>query len=223
MAVRDFSPRPQGATPDSVPHQNWLDALGDRQNIDLQQELISVDSADELLIFDASETGPVKTKKVNVSNLAAAMGGVVQIVDGTPYTTYDSTTASIPNDDSIPQSGEGKEYVTVTITPTSASNKLRIEAIASAVSADAARTLTAALFQDSVANAIAVGQVTVPSVNYLYPMILDHWQSAGTTSAITFKLRIGVAAGGTAYINGNTANRTMGGVNSVRIRATEYA
>lgn len=77
MSVRDFPPRPQGATPDSVPYQNWLDALGQRQNIDLLQELTSVASGDEIAIFDASETGNNKTKKATVANLAAAIGGGV--------------------------------------------------------------------------------------------------------------------------------------------------
>lgn len=76
MAVRDFPPRPQGAPPDSVPYQNWLDALGQRQNIDLLQELTSVASGDEIAIFDASETGNNKTKKATVANILALVSAM---------------------------------------------------------------------------------------------------------------------------------------------------
>lgn len=76
MSVRDFPLRPQGAPPDSVPYQNWLDTLGQRQNIDLLQELTSVASGDEVAIFDVSETGNNKTKKATVTNLLASAGDV---------------------------------------------------------------------------------------------------------------------------------------------------
>lgn len=89
MSVRDFPPRPQGASPDSVPYQNWLDALGQRQNIDLLQELTSVATGDELAIFDVDETGQNKTKKVTVANLGAAIGGGI---DG-PVSSTDNAVA----------------------------------------------------------------------------------------------------------------------------------
>lgn len=93
MSVRDFPPRPQGATPDSVPYQNWLDALGQRQNIDLLQELTTVNNADEVAIFDASETGQNKTKKITVANLLAGAGG--GIARGTPVATTSGTTVTV--------------------------------------------------------------------------------------------------------------------------------
>lgn len=71
MSVKDFPGHPSGSPFESDQFQRWLVALRNRQNIDLQQELTSVDSADELLIFDASETGPVKTKKATVANILA--------------------------------------------------------------------------------------------------------------------------------------------------------
>lgn len=66
--MRDF----QGIqyNPD-IPDQiyRYLVLLGDRQNIDEQMALTSVASGDETYVFDVSETGSVKTKKVTLANL----------------------------------------------------------------------------------------------------------------------------------------------------------
>lgn len=97
MSVRDFPPKPQGAEPDSVPYQNWLDALGNRQNIDLQQELTSVASGDEIGIFDVSETGQVKFKKATVANILSLSGGITEIVAPTAFPSANAVdVANIP-------------------------------------------------------------------------------------------------------------------------------
>lgn len=73
MAVRDFPFWLRGALFESDSVQNLLSSIFDRQSIDLQQELTSVASGDEILIFDVSETGQVKTKKATVANIGAAI------------------------------------------------------------------------------------------------------------------------------------------------------
>lgn len=157
------------------------------------------------------------------ANPAWASQRVVQIVEGTPYTTYASLTASIPLDDTIPQNTEGTEFVTVAITPTSASNRLVIEAnIPVFCGAAGTDGITAALFQDSTANALTVTSQGTNSAgatrgNSLY---LRYEMAAGTTSSTTFKLRIG-ATSGTVYINGSNSARYFGGVAGIRISVTE--
>ena len=69
MPARDFPSWIRGTLFESDGAQNLLSSLFDRQNIDLQQELTSVASGDEVMIFDVSETGQVKTKKATVANL----------------------------------------------------------------------------------------------------------------------------------------------------------
>ena len=147
-------------------------------------------------------------------------GDTVQVVEATPYTTYNSSGTAIPNDDTIPQNTEGNEWIAVTITPTSATNRIRIEAEASSVTLSTAVTLSGAFFQDSTANAIAAGQWSPPSAGYQGQFRLTHEMAAGTTSATTFKLRMGPASG-TMYVNGSNSARTLGGVNAIRMRATE--
>lgn len=51
-------------------------------------------------------------------------------------------------------------------------------------------------------------------------LFVSHEMAAGTTSAITFRLRAG-AATGTIYVNGTSAARRLGGVAAIRIRVTE--
>lgn len=72
MPIEDFERFATGADFMSATVQGWLQKLGLRQNIDLQQELTSVASGDEVGIFDVSETGQVKYKKATIGNLLAA-------------------------------------------------------------------------------------------------------------------------------------------------------
>lgn len=147
-------------------------------------------------------------------------GTILQVVEGTPYTTYSSTGTAIPNDDTIPQNTEGAEWATVTITPTNASNRLRIEASAGLISTSGTLNVTGALFQDSTANALAAAQVVTTAAGYTYPLNVTHEMAAGTTSATTFKFRMGPVSG-TLYVNGVNTGRLLGGVSAVRIRVME--
>lgn len=143
---------------------------------------------------------------------------VVQAVEGTPNTTYSSITTAIPYDDSIPQSGEGGEVCTVTITPTSASSRLSIEAQFFGTSTGTGTVV--AVFQDSTASAIAAGVLTHAS-DVVTNGSLRFEMAAGTTSATTFKLRAGNNGGATTYVNGSSGGRLLGGVGACRIKVTE--
>lgn len=148
-------------------------------------------------------------------------GQVVQVVNYQTGAVATGTTP-IPQDDTIPQNTEGDEYMTLTITPTSATNKLKIDVIC-AVSHSVNTKVTIALFQDSIANALAcIG--TAPNTQ-LIPVAppLSHYMLAGTISATTFKVRAGglVGAGGTLTFNGSGGGRIYGGVCASSITITE--
>jgi len=51
--------------------------------------------------------------------------------------------------------------------------------------------VTSALFQDSTANALKATVDTITTANYNMTVTLRHEMAAGTTSATTFKVRIG--------------------------------
>lgn len=112
--------------------------------------------------------------------------------------TAGTTGTAIPLDNTIPQSTEGAQFLTVTITPTSATSTLIIEFDAWGAM-NAAGSITVALFQDSTANALDATATTIPSAGPTLPLRLRYVMTAGTTSSTTFKIRYGPGAN-TAYI-----------------------
>lgn len=116
------------------------------------------------------------------------------------YTTRTSVTTAIPFDDTVPQNTEGTEIITLSITPTSASNKLVFEFFLPMWVGNAVIAATCALFQDSTADALAVGSCVNAAANYQQQLGMVHIMDAGTTSATTFKLRVGPSSN-TMYLN----------------------
>ena len=154
----------------------------------------------------------------------SASKGIVQVVEGTPNATPLSIAAPyIPLDNTIPQSNEGTEIVTATITPTNASNRLRVSISIPFIETNQIWAI-AALFRDSGANAIAGSVVSTSNAGAnSVPMSFHYEVAAGSTSATTFKLRIGGNTG-TLYINRDVSgNNTFGGICAVRITITEIA
>jgi hypothetical protein len=149
-------------------------------------------------------------------------GHVLQVVNGLT-TAYDSTTNTIPVDDTVPQQGgsEGKEFMTKAITPTNASNKLKIEVVAALSHTVDTATMVLALFQDATASALSAALETVSAAGGLVTMKLTYYMTAGTTSETTFKVRGGSGTAGTTGFNGAGGGRLMGGVAASSITITE--
>ena len=146
---------------------------------------------------------------------------VVQVVN---YQTGAVATGSttIPNDDTIPQNTEGNEFMTLAVTPKSASNKLKIEVVVNLAVATTGNVI-AALFQDSTANALAAVCEYTATSNGNMRLVFTHYMTAGTTSATTFKVRAGCNNAGTVTFNGAQGSRLYGGVMASSITITEIA
>lgn len=137
-------------------------------------------------------------------------GAVLQVVN-TQTGAVSTGTTQIPNDDTIPQqSTEGTQFMSLSVTPKSATNKLKITVITQ-VSLSGTGTSTTALFQDSAENAIACTRTTVAANGYMYTNTLVHYMTAGTTSATTFKVKIGPDSALTVTFNGSAGAGKMGG------------
>ncbi len=146
-------------------------------------------------------------------------GDMVQMVNS--FTTAVATgTTTIPLDDTIPQNTEGDQYLSLAITPTNVSNKLRIDVVLN-VAYSTTATVTGALFQDSTAGALACVAQAIDSGSFLRQMVFTHYMTAGTTSATTFKVRIGGSTAGTTTLNGSGGARRYGGVFTSSITITE--
>lgn len=165
--------------------------------------------AGDYAIFEEYATGDWRMIAYQRAS-GAALAGASNLVQRAyaSLATVQTGTTTIPEDDTIPQNTEGTEFLTLAITPTSATNRLRIRAhFYAALSTSVPAVM--ALFQDTTANALAVeAHVLATSPR---SMILDHEMVAGTTSATTFKIRIGRTSAGMITINGIGGVRYYGG------------
>ncbi len=186
-----------------------------------QGDIIYYDGADWVALNAGTSGNFLKTMGAGANpQWALPPSAVVQVVEATPLTTKTDCAVVILYDDSIPQNTEGTQILTVSITPTNASNRLRVDIDVPLVGISAADPVILALFQDAIAGALAASatQVTQNGAQ----MHLTYEMAAGTTSAITFKARLGPNSG-TAYVNGEGAagNRRLGGASAARMRVTE--
>lgn len=145
--------------------------------------------------------------------------GVRQIV-ATQTGANASGTTAIPFDNTIPQNTEGDQYMTLAITPKSATSKLIIE-VTVVCSASNAVDATMALFQDSAANALKAVATNTGGGNQTRTISFRHEMTSGTTSATTFKVRAGGDGIVTFYFNSTGSGQLYGGVCGSSIVITE--
>lgn len=139
-----------------------------------------------------------------------AKGMVIQ-VKNFQTSAVDTTTSTIPHDDTIPQNTEGKEFMSLAITPTSSTSKLLITMTVLG-SMSGASYIVAALFKDSDGNALTASNTDIRAANYPTTLTFSHYMEAGTTNEITFKVRAGPDTSATLTINGVSGGRKFGGV-----------
>lgn len=145
---------------------------------------------------------------------------VVQFVYTSTSSVVNCSTQT-PIDDTIPQNTEGNEVLTLSITPTNASNLLIIKFHGFWTAKDSLYG-TVALFQDATANSLAAFRAGIVTGLYTPNACLKHTMVAGTTSSTTFKIRIGPSAAGNLYVNGTSAGaRLYGGVASTNLTIME--
>lgn len=171
-------------------------------------------AADYAWVHDASAT---LKKKV----LLKRTGGLVSRAYA-EYTANADIAATIPYDDTIPQNTEGVEILTAQITPISTSNRVRVRFNGWGSNAPTS-ILTVALFQDSVANALAArGFPTTSSSGHVH-FYLEFEHVPATLSAVTYKIRVGTDTGGTIRLNGTTSARRFGGASQATLVVEEIA
>lgn len=162
---------------------------------------------------------PASGKQIAAIARADLPAGAVIQVAAASYASNSDLSVTIPNDDSIPQNTEGSEILTVSITPTSAASTIEIE-FRGMGAASGSANLIAALFRDSGANALAASAGVAGSVTLPGPVGLTYQESAGSTSARTYKIRVG-ASTGTCRLNGTTSARLYGGASAATLTVRE--
>jgi len=186
-----------------------------------EMKLYTKDTSGQPELFVREESDGDEVQITSAGTVITATGSAVQVVNTQTGAVATGATV-LPNDDTIPQNTEGVEFMTLAITPTSATNKLKIESVFN-YSPDGNSGATVALFQDSTANALAVGGALDgnQAASGLRQIVLVHYMTAGTTSETTFKIRAGLMQAGTLTFNGAAAGRKYGGVYASGITITE--
>lgn len=153
---------------------------------------------------------------------APASGGSGSIVktQTTVATTMLTGTTLIPWDNSIPQTTEGTNFFSVAFTPTAIGNKIRVEAQLFGAYSVAAH-VTAALFQNATAGALAAVSTQTTTTNQDANHLLVYEFTAASTSATTLKINVGGSTAGTYTFNGNAGAAMFGGVATSTLRITE--
>lgn len=138
------------------------------------------------------------------------------------YTANANLTTTIPADDTIPQITEGSEIATVTITPKRSDSTLRVRFNGMcAFPIGSSQHVTAAVFVGTTADAIyATGKLI--GVSVLDNLSGEFTVAAGSTTARTYRLRVGPASG-TVRMNGNAIGRYYGGVAATTLTVEELA
>ncbi len=144
---------------------------------------------------------------------APANGSLIQSVYA-EYTANANITSVMPCDDTTPQNTEGMEILSLAITPTSPTSILRLRLNGYGT---AGQTCGAAIFKDSDANAIAASAFYAAGGGQVSAIGLEKNLTAGGTSAITFKVRVGPSTAGTLRLNGITSGRFFNGLSATTL------
>jgi len=129
-----------------------------------------------------------------------------------------TSTAVIPFDDTVPQSTEGEEFLTASITPSSATAKILVR-ITHSSSANGLRIITTALFRDSLSDAITAKSESATGNGTLSNNVIEFLDSPATTSEVDYSVRVGVNSG-TLYFNGSSVDY-LGGTAVATLTLTE--
>lgn len=127
-------------------------------------------------------------------------GGVVLQSLFASDNTYATLATTIPADNTIPTNTEGTQILTLAITASNAANRIHIHA-EGCFGCGGGDYGTLALFKDSGGNALAAREANGPAGNQAVAITLDFEETAGDTSAHTYKLRFG-GNGGSWFSNG---------------------
>jgi len=148
----------------------------------------------------------------NAGATAPEWGGAGKVLQVVNYQTgvLATGTGVIANDDTIPQNTEGTQFMSLGITPKSATSTLHIS-VSINTGYGANSPITTALFVDSVADALAAVieyEVNGGQANHT----LLHAVASGSTTARTYKVRAGHASGSLVSFNGHGGAARFGGV-----------
>jgi hypothetical protein len=179
-------------------------------------------------LLGRTTAGTGAVEEISVGSNLTFTGGVLDAVAQTQkyvarsyaeYTSFSAITNALPVDNTVPLSTEGTQILSASITPSSATNRLRIrfQAFGTTYSGDegggpldgawaifsGSTCLAAGRVAPVVAAGVSTAVVFVGEVEYV----------PGSTSAVTITVRVGPHTTTTGmFLNGSSATRLFGGV-----------
>lgn len=189
-------------------------------------------------LFSLSASAPTmpanytQMARIGILTRTAGVNSAPYLLDGRPqsgsavdsrvatYATYTALAANIPNDDTIPQIGEGTEILTISYVPKSTTNKLRCT-FEGWGGGDANNTLIGAMFVNGAANAVCAAGASNSAAGVFGPLsTLVHEFTPASTAAQTIAIRVGPSTGN-MYMNGPSTGRRYGGVGKATLLIEE--
>lgn len=137
------------------------------------------------------------------------------------YTGYAAITNTIPVDDTVPTSTEGTEILSVSITPQSATSRIRLH-VNGMMGCTATVSVVASMLVHGESSAFASMMSYGHTATHPHAITLTAHHEPGSTAPITYKVRLGVISG-TMRPNGNSSGRLFGGTAKWTLTAEEYA
>ncbi|MDA9425670.1 MULTISPECIES: carbohydrate-binding protein [Bradyrhizobium] len=155
--------------------------------------------------YGGSQSLTAAQQKQARNNLNLGTGAILGMAIGT-YASNTGLSATIPLDDTIPQSTEGTQIISVSYTPKAADSTL-LCVFNGQVFANPADSVVVALFNGA-ANAFAAEMMN--SSGARAQTVVAGSYSPGSTSQQTISVRVG-AGSATTYLNGTNSGRFLGG------------
>lgn len=159
---------------------------------------------------------------VSYTRAATPMTGSIIDRAYAEYTTNASLTTTIPNDDTIPQNTEGTQILSVSLTPKSTTSRVRLR-FSGQVAAASAVTVAAAMFSSASANALRATMVTTGGTDQAGILAMEYEYVPGTTSALTYSVRVGPFSAITVRMNGSSGGRNLGGAHGAVLVVEEIS
>jgi hypothetical protein len=196
-----------------------------------QQMSVTVDGSGLKLSGDAGSPGNSKYYGTDSGGtkgfFAVPVSKILQVVS-TTYTTNADLTTHIPYDDTIPQSTEGTQVLSTSITPADNTNLVKCKVSVWGAYSKKNDAVTVALFRGTTcidahavegpvfqaANLTTLGGDTYFNADIIadigFQICFEFVDSPASASSQTYSVRVG-ASGSTIRLNGNTAGRKFGG------------
>ena len=163
----------------------------------------SIAGGDSILIYDDSATALRKMTRTNfVSGIGATAGQVIQVLSATDSTERSTSSTSYVT---------GSNTLSVSITPSSASNKILIIVSSTVRSGDDGYNSFYTIFRDSTNLGVANGMTLLQwnTGDCRVPLAMTYLDSPSTTSATTYQVYMKAQSPTVARINFNSCQSSI--------------